>query len=629
MPIIAASTSNDYSKNYSNTDHTPSLQNDSHTIQGHKEIVSDDESAVAKMIQDITSDGTHHEKYIKQVSHASDAENYFVTVGLIGTTFLIALILILLASRSKESNGHFKFQFTLSSKLIGGFSLIVTIMACLSVFAIQTMDSIGKEIEEIAEEIIPTTNAIAKIETHQLEQAIILERAFRHGEHEGEHAREKFNQEIELFHTYAKKVDIEIAEALKFLKETPARNDHEAEEMTNVINRLAKIEREHQDFDHLADKVFALLNEGKISQAQLLESYVEKAEDELNHELESLLTSQGKRSETAAKKAEDHEHHAIHILTIATSIAILSGFVIAIMLCRMIVKPVNRIITELSEGATQVNSASQQIAATSQMFAEGASNQAAGLESVSASSEEMSGMTEQNTESAQKASTLAVKARTSADAGVQSLDKMNMAINKIKNSSDETSKIIKVIDEIAFQTNLLALNAAVEAARAGEAGKGFAVVAEEVRNLAMRSAEAAKSTSSMIQDSIKNAENGVTITNEVSHAFTQIVEGIGQTADLINEIAAGSKEQSDAVSQINSAINQVESVSQSTSASAEEAASASEELNSQSESFNNIISSLTQLINGGNAENHTTNPIPSDQTYHSTPNNALEEQTTS
>ena len=297
-------------------------------------------------------------------------------------------------------------------------------------------------------------------------------------------------------------------------------------------------------------------------------------------------------------------------LIIASISSILIGTVLAFVITRSIVKPVHKIIADLTDGAEQVASASGQVSAASQSLAEGATEQAAGLQETSSSLEEMSSMTKQNADNAQQANTLAAQARNAANEGASSMQRMSGAINDIQKSSDETSKIIKVIDEIAFQTNLLALNAAVEAARAGEAGKGFAVVAEEVRNLAMRSAEAAKNTSNLIEESVKNAKNGVEISVEVSKQLEEIVTNVGKTTDLVGEIAAASQEQAQGIEQVNTAVSQMDKVTQQNAANAEESASASEELSAQAEQMHNIVQELAALVDGTSALNRQTAAAP-------------------
>jgi methyl-accepting chemotaxis protein len=255
--------------------------------------------------------------------------------------------------------------------------------------------------------------------------------------------------------------------------------------------------------------------------------------------------------------------------------------------------------SELAEGAEQVSSASGQVSGSSQSLAQGASEQAASLEETSASSEEMSSMTRKNAENSQQAAEYmnAVSQRV-AEAN-RTLADMTTSMQEIGASSGKISKIIKVIDEIAFQTNILALNAAVEAARAGEAGMGFAVVADEVRNLAQRSAQAAKDTAALIEDSILKSGEGSKKLGEVATSIQAITEGAGKVKTLVDEVEASSKEQAQGIEQISKAVSQMDEVTQRTAANAEESASASEELNAQSQALMAVVEQLQALVGGG------------------------------
>lgn len=241
----------------------------------------------------------------------------------------------------------------------------------------------------------------------------------------------------------------------------------------------------------------------------------------------------------------------------------------------------NHVFREISNAAEQVDSAARQVSASSQTMAQGATEQASTVEEINASIEEIASQAKENAKNSRRTSDLASTAKQTAINGVDRMKAMMQSMNEINDASSSISKIIKVIDEIAFQTNILALNAAVEAARAGTHGKGFAVVAEEVRNLAGRSAQAAKETTELIEGSIKKTDNGTNIAYETKIALDKIVEMVTEVADTIGAITDGSADQASAVSQVSQAIAQVAGMTQTNSATAEESAASSEELSSQ------------------------------------------------
>lgn len=274
------------------------------------------------------------------------------------------------------------------------------------------------------------------------------------------------------------------------------------------------------------------------------------------------------------------------------------GIIMSVIIVRSITKPVQNVIAGLGEGANQVAAAAGQVAGASQSLAEGASEQAASLEETSSSLEEMSSMTKRNADNALQADNLMKEATGVVNRASGAMTGLTASIGEISNASRQTQKIIKTIDEIAFQTNLLALNAAVEAARAGEAGAGFAVVAEEVRNLAMRSADAAKNTASMIEDTVKKVNDGSILLEQTNSAFVEVVASTRKVGELVSEIAGASEEQARGIEHINRAVTEMDKVTQQNAANAEESASASEELSAQSEQMMDFVNQLVGLVSG-------------------------------
>ncbi|MEO8130976.1 MAG: methyl-accepting chemotaxis protein [Bryobacteraceae bacterium] len=268
----------------------------------------------------------------------------------------------------------------------------------------------------------------------------------------------------------------------------------------------------------------------------------------------------------------------------------------AVFVVRQINSGLRFAVTELSAGADQVASAASQISASSQSLAQGSSEQAASLEETSASSEEINSMARQNTQNSRSAADLVTQAQQKFLQANASLNQSVVAIDEINSQSSRISKIIKTIDEIAFQTNILALNAAVEAARAGEAGMGFAVVAEEVRNLAQRSAQAAKDTAELIDESIIKSHAGKVKVDEVAVAIRAFTEETAKVKLLVDEVNSGSQEQARGILQISRAITQMEQVTQRAAANAEESASAAVQLNAQSETLRDIVERLIAMV---------------------------------
>lgn len=380
-----------------------------------------------------------------------------------------------------------------------------------------------------------------------------------------------------------------------------------------------------KEYDSIVNDVIKLVKENNREEAM---SLLNGDAERIRSELENANRRMMEIKVTVAKETADGNTETANSATMQTIIILIIGMAVSIFfgvfISASIKKPLNKLVDaskkiadgnldvtvdidskdeigilaqafrrmtdNINEAMTNINSASEQVASgakqvsdSSIALSQGATEQASSIEQLTASIEEISTQTRKNAENANQANELAEQAKDNAVQGNSQMKEMLKAMDEINESSSNISKIIKVIDEIAFQTNILALNAAVEAARAGQHGKGFAVVAEEVRNLAARSANAAKETTDMIEGSIKKVEGGTKIANETAGALNKIVDDVAKAATLVNDIAIASNEQAVGINQVNQGVMQVSQVVQTNSATSEESAAASEELSSQAE----------------------------------------------
>lgn len=401
-------------------------------------------------------------------------------------------------------------------------------------------------------------------------------------------------------------------ESISFLLDKKISRIKTSEKLLSSLNReLIKVtlyvkslangneSKAHEEIQEIA-KIKTELSEYRNFLATVINNELEVEADLVDADEE--ISNIEAKMEALAKRADDKlnlaKASANKVSLVMMAFSLILGLSLAYLITRGITHSLNHVIDNLQSGSLQISSASAQVSQSSQQVAEGANQQAASIEESSASLEEMSTMTKTTAESATKVNAMSNEAQKETKRSREAVSRMSEAMSKIKTSSDETAKIVKTINDIAFQTNLLALNAAVEAARAGEAGKGFAVVAEEVRNLAQRSAEAAKNTSALIDESQQNAKNGAKVSEEVSTSLEAITENVERVSKLISEVSSASENQSEGIEQINSAVAQMDSVTQANAANAEEAASASEELSAQANDLNEMVNILVALVSG-------------------------------
>uniref|UniRef100_A0A7V4XV03 Methyl-accepting chemotaxis protein n=1 Tax=Acidobacterium capsulatum TaxID=33075 RepID=A0A7V4XV03_9BACT len=482
-------------------------------------------------------------------------------------------------------------QMTMGKKLFAANGALVALVLLIGGLAVRNITSLGNTVRELGHHYVHLVYLSGNVDnlTTDMQFRIRSENMAFENKHpeQARQEHEQFDNDLNLTHNQA----TELVGATKYAEIRDL-------VQSSILDKLAQIQSDENQMN-------ALASQGNVAGAEAFAAQkLYPAVDEVSATADQIFQKEQSTSSPFADKSDG----VVNSARVFSLIMILIGLLVAgvvIWIVRGINAQLRGFITELSEGAGQVASAAGQISASSQTLAQGASEQAASLEETSASSEEINSMARKNAENSQEANALVTQSQRKFEETNQSLEAMVRAMGEIKESSDKVSKIIKVIDEIAFQTNILALNAAVEAARAGEAGMGFAVVADEVRSLAQRSAQAAKDTASLIEESITKSNEGRTRVDQVAVAIRAISEESASVKTLVEEVSLGSQEQTRGIEQVAKALTQMEQVTQQSAANAEESAAAAEELTAQASTLMELVHQLKTMVGGAElAETH-------------------------
>ncbi len=474
-------------------------------------------------------------------------------------------------------------NMSLGIKLIGAFLMVAVIALLIGVVGMSQLNSISKASQKMDEENVELMSTVAQLSQDFLDMRIAVV--------------------YSLFNKFSLGNDVSgVAADLK-------KRDDGGLELVAKVDKLITDPEQRKLYDSYKTDLGAYLG----FRDKLIQSAVAGNQEEAMHwleegkalgikltaDLDKLIDLNDDLAGKAASGNMAMASRATWIMSIMTILGVLLAVGLGFGLTRAITRPLNRVIVGLGDGAEQIAAASNQVSSSSQQLAESTSESAASLEETSSSLEELSSMTRQNADNAQLANDMMSKeAAPNFQLIMERMGTMEKAMQASVKASEDTAKVIKTIDEIAFQTNLLALNAAVEAARAGEAGAGFAVVADEVRNLAMRATEAAKNTQDLISNSTGRIKEATSTFDQVNESMDKNAQIARKVTELAAEIAAASQEQAHGIGQINIAVTEMDKVTQQNAANAEESASASEEMNAQAEQMKVYVGDLMAVIGG-------------------------------
>ncbi len=481
---------------------------------------------------------------------------------------------------------------------------------------------IGKELVSIAQKDIPLSGFVTNMETHQLEQSIVIERILKNMHNSslssGESQRIIKNLEDQ-FTEISHMADQELAEAEGLCKTGigDTKESDKVKEFQDVLNSLKKIDKEHMDFENQAKELFGVIGGKNLRQVAEYEALIEKEVTQINYEIDSLLQAINQSTANSVAASETHEQNAVTMNIILLITALFIGLVLSFIMINLIVTPIkktvelvtdiadgdltqtivseqddetgqmlralssmvtklNEIISEIMSGSDNIAAASTQVSSSSQQLSQGANEQASSVEEISSTMEQITTNIGQNTDNAGQTEKIAHSAQ-------KGIEEISVKSRETLDASKLIAEKINIVTDIAFQTNILALNAAVEAARAGDSGKGFAVVAAEVRKLAEKSKVAA-------EEIVELTRNNLTLAELSGKKMEDILPDVEKTSSLVQEIFAASQEQNSGADQVNSAIQQLNTVVQQNAAASEELASSAEEMNGQAEQLKDLVS---------------------------------------